>query len=433
MRGFSVSKAVAIAFAAYLGTAAAAAPGQAQSPPGQLSERAQMAGKFVDSMGINVHLSYRSTGYGQTARITGLLDQLGIMHLRDGVTPGQDDVCRVDRSLAAKGFRFTYITQPNPAAATLEQWAACAGPALEAFEGLNEFDISHPQGVADWATVVRSSQQQLYRAVKGSALLARTPVIGPSLTSEAAFRAVGDVSHDMDVGNMHDYFTFRQPETTGWGDGGYGSLAFNLRLAQFAASAKPIEATETGYGTDRSDHAVDEATQAIYLPRLLLTQFAAGVVRTFIYELIDEGGPPFAHYGIVSDTLVPKPAYTALSSLVGVLRDSNAAFSPKTLRYTIDGADQDVHHLLLQKRDGRFILAVWLGTASCDPDTHAARPVAPRPIRIATAAPLRSAAIYTYGADWRLQRVAAPPQTPLSVSVTDRVTLIELTPLTTAP
>jgi hypothetical protein len=427
VRGVAILPTVAVAVAVLLGSAVATIR-HGGSAPVILVEHARAASQFTDSIGINVHLSYRTTGYGNTRRLTALLKQLGVRHLRDGMTLGQTDVCRDDRALAADGFRFTYITQANPTASQLMSWASCVGPAIEAFEGLNEYDISHPASDTNWAATVRSSQQDLYRSVKGTPKLAAFAVIGPSLTSEAAFRTVGDLSPDLDAGNMHDYFANHEPETGGWGLGGYGSIAYNMRVARAVDPAKPIESTETGYGTDRAERTVDDVAQATYLPRLLLQHFADGVPRTFDYELLDEGGAPFDHYGIVGADLSPKPAYTALASMISVLRDTAGSFSTGTLRYSIDGESADVHHVLLQKRDGRYELALWIAANSYDPTARRSRDVPPQVVALRIQAPLRSAAVYAYGSDWRLHRKPLPATTPLHVTIGDRVTLVELVP-----
>ena len=410
-------------------TLAYATSGPAESNDDARSESAQPALKFIDSVGINVHFSYRDTGYGNTARVTELLRTLGVRHLRDGVTLGQMDVCANDRTLAREGYRFTFITQANPTPDQLRNWASCTGPAVEAFEGLNEYDISHPASDLDWATTVRTSQQALYRSVKQTAQLAAIPVVAPSLTTEAAFRDVGDLSSDLDAGNMHNYFSFHEPETNGWGANGYGSIAFNMRAARAVVAAKPIESTETGYGTDRTKNSVDAVTQAVYLPRLLLEQFAAGVTRTFPYELIDEGGEPFGHYGIVDRNLEPKPAFTALAALIGALHDTSSGFKPGALPFSIDGATTDVHHVLLQKHDGRFIIALWIAAPSCDPVTHVALNVAPQQVTVRVGERVRSAALSQYGADWRLHRTVIPTRLPLSLTVSSRVSLLEIVPV----
>jgi hypothetical protein len=427
VRGVANRTTIAIAFAVLLGSGAATLrPGT--SAPVALVERAQAAGRFTDSIGINLHLSYHNTGYADTGRVTALLRQLGVRHLRDGVALGQTDVCRADRALAADGLRFTYITQANPTAAQLMQWVSCVGPATEAFEGLNEYDISHPQSDTNWVGTVRSSQQDLYRSIKGTPALASLKVVGPSLTSEAAFRAVGDLTPLLDAGNMHDYFAAHEPETPGWGLGGYGSIAYNLRVARVVDPDKPIQSTETGYGTDRAERTVDDATQATYLPRLFLQHFADGIPRTYSYELIDEGGQPFDHYGIVNADLSPKPAFTALSSLIAVLRDTSDNFSSGTLHFTIDGGNSDLHHVLMQRHDGHYVLALWIAASSYDPTAHQPKPVPAQTIGLQVAAPLSSAAAYTYGSDWRLHKQPLSTKLPMQLTIGDRVTLVEIAP-----
>ena len=400
----------------------------AHSAPATFTEHARSASRFVDSIGFNVHLSYRDTGYGNFARIETLLRGIGVRHLRDGVTLGQTDTCSEARRLAADDVRFTYITQANPTADLLTKWSACVGPAVEAFEGLNEYDISHPAADTNWVGTVRSSQQALFRSVKQTPQLTALAVVGPSLTSEAAFRSVGDLSSAMDDGNMHNYFSNHEPETGGWGDGGYGSIAYNVRVAQAVDAAKPIESTETGYGTDRADQSVDDVAQATYLPRLLLEQFAAGIPRTFPYEFVDEGPPPYAHYGIVNGDLSPKPAYTALASLIAALRAGPSSPSGGTLSYALDGGGDALHHLLLQTGNGHFVLALWLADASYDPLTRETREVAQQTVTMTVARGLRGAAAQTYGPDWQLHRTALPVGGPLRVPVGDRVTLVDLAP-----
>lgn len=392
------------------------------------SEHAQPAARFIDSIGVNVHLSYRDTGYGNVQRIAALLVGLGVHHVRDGMTLDHPDVCKGDRTLSSAGMRFTFITQANPTPAQLTAWTACVGPGIEAFEGINEYDISHPKSDADWVATLRSSQRDLYRAVKGTPQTASLTVIGPSLTSEAAFDAVGNLSSDLDRGNIHNYFSNHEPETGGWGAGGYGSIAFNVRIARNVDGSKPIVSTETGYGTDRADHTVDDAAQATYLPRLLLEQFSAGIPRTFPYELVDEGGAPYGHYGVVNADLSPKPAYTALAALIAALNDTGESFTPGTLSYALNGGGANLHHVLLQKHDGSYVLALWVAAASYDSATRQTRPAISQPVTISLAERMRSADVETYGPDWRLHRAPLAASQELHLNVDDRVTLVELTP-----
>jgi hypothetical protein len=66
------------------------------------------------------------------------------------------------------------------------------------------------------------------------------------------------------------------------------------------------------------------------------------------------------NYGLVHSDFSPKPAFTAVQSLLHLLSDPGAAFTPGQLSYSLSGNTTDVQHLLFQKRDGTFYLALWI-------------------------------------------------------------------------
>jgi hypothetical protein len=404
-------------------------PAAAQDVTALHTEQAHTARSFVNSIGINVHLSYHDGPYGKYDTITTLLRNLGVRHLRDSIAMGQDDVCREDRTLAASGMKFDYITQPNPTAQGLSGWASCVGPSIEAYEGLNEYDISHPSGDANWTTTVQNAQKALYRTVKSDPSLARLAVVAPSLTSQQAYRAVGDLSNFIDAGNMHDYTAGHNPGTSGWGAGGYGSLSYNIDAARLLDGNKPVQSTETGYATAATRGGLDAATQAKYVPRLFLEHFNAGVPRTYEYELVDEGGPPFGNFGLVYGSFAPKPSYAALASLIALLRDDadTSGVTHARLRYMLDGDTSSVHHTLLAKRDGRLYLAVWVEAASYDSETLAPLTVRPRDLTLRVGTPMRNATLYRYDGDEHLRPATLDPHA-LRITVTDQVSIVELVP-----
>ena len=49
-------------------------------------EKAVGADAFVDSVGVNVHLHYTDTSYGNFAAVEKALKDLGVRHIRDGLT-----------------------------------------------------------------------------------------------------------------------------------------------------------------------------------------------------------------------------------------------------------------------------------------------------------------------------------------------------------
>lgn len=331
------------------------------------TEVAKPADSFVNTIGVNTHFHYMDTPYVDAfSTIQSLLVGSGIRHIRDGAidTTWQPYYDRLN-ALGSAGVKADLVTSVNQSAAFISAYPSRVLSAIESFEGPNEYDHS---GDPNWASTLASFQRTLYSAVQG-----RYPVIGPALTGEGQYAAVGDISAAATYGNMHDYLAGRNPGTTGWGGtnmfGTYATIRYNMAVAQQTTKTKPIFATETGYG-EVGSYAVPGAVKAKYTLRSFLEHFNAGVRRTYVYEFLDEGGDYFGTYGLVTWDLVPKPSYFAVKTLIGRLSDKGAYFSPKSLTYGLT-ASSVVHHTLLQKRDGTFDLVLWQEAAGSNPDTAA--------------------------------------------------------------
>ena len=101
-----------------------------------------------------------------------------------------------------------------------------------------------------------------------------------------------------------------------------------------------------------------------YELRTLFNSLRVGISRTYLYEMIDD--PSSLNYGLLTDSFTPRPDYTAIKNVMSLLKD--VSFSqPGKLDYTIAGQTQNVYQLLLQKSNGTFYLAIWLGVQSADP------------------------------------------------------------------
>lgn len=382
------------------------------------------ADRFVDSVGINIHLHYDNTPYrSQFPLIKSRLIDLGVRHVRDGLvdTGWRGYYNRLDE-LGQAGIKGTFITSPEQSTQLWIDYPARVSHSFEAFEAPNEYDTSNDP---NWAEVLTATLKRL-RSLENDARVADFPVYGPSLTSEKAYRELGDVSAYFDFANLHNYFSGRHPSTPGWGANGFGSIAWNLNLAARYAPGKPVVTTETGY-QDRSSAAdwVPQDVAGRYMPIILLEQFQAGIVRTFLYELIDF--PRSGSYGLLNQDGSPKPAFTAVKGLLSLLADPGPAFTPQQLHYTVGGETADLRHLSFQKRDGTYFVALWLARPSYNLDTHT--PIAVSPQRVELTLPSAERRLRTH--EWQIDGSVSttPWSTPaatIPVMVADRLIVMEL-------
>jgi len=350
-----------------VGTALLAPSGYTQPEP------ARSADDFVDSIGVNTHLFYDNSVYYQKYNqiIKPKLLELGVRHIRDGGTANLNGYLDRLKELGGLGIRSTLIFDPRDstpqAAVALSKYL---GTGVEAIEGPNEYDNS---GDRNWVSTLRTYQQQLYQAIKGDYATANLPIYGPTLTSTEAANAVGDLSSAVDYATMNNYYSGRYPGTSGWGDQGYGSLAWNVQLAQQYSGSKAVISTETGYhnvvNTTDGHLGLPEDIAAKYIPRIYLEQFNSGIPRTLSYELIDvdkDPTDPEKNFGLLRNDGSEKPAFVALKNLIRLLKDSSFNFTPEALNYDLSSNASNLHHTLLEKHNGTFYLILWQEVSSFD-------------------------------------------------------------------
>ncbi len=398
--------------------------------PDPLPTQARSADAFVNSIGVNVHLSYFQTPYGKgwDDIVKPKLIASGIRHIRDGATVLPDDkwmqiVYGRMNELAARGIHADLVIRlaDQNVQATLDGWDRLlqfALPAAEAFEGLNEHDISRR---GNWAPEVQQSQQELYAKVKGDPRTKDMPVYGPSMGRARNALALGDLGAFMDYGNTHPYPGGLVPMS---------NLSDHESKVKTLIGGKPMVVTETGYHTAlewTGEHPpVTEEAMGRYMPRLLLDYFDAGISRTYIYEFIDEGTSLSNReqaFGLLRADGSEKPAFTAVKNLISILADPGAGFSAGRLNYTVAGDMGGVKTMLLQKRDGRYYLIFWQEAPSYDIKTRLASFVPDRQMTLTlpTAAqlkvyqPLKSAAPLSQSTGKSLQMEI--PDSPLIVEI----------------
>ena len=393
--------------------------------PGRASaQQVVAADDFVDTVGVNIHLHYEGTAYRDNfPLIKKRLIELGVRHVRDGLV---DTTWRpyYDRhnELGAAGIKGTFITSPQQATDVWTSYPARVAQSFEAFEGPNEYDQSRDP---NWARTLTQAMIRL-RTIRNDPRVGHFPIYGPSLTTEGAYVALGDVSAYFDFANLHNYFAGRHPATRGWGANGYGSLAWHLRLSSRYAAGRPIVSTETGYQDGPS--IIDSVPQDVvgrYMPMLLLEQFRVGITRTFIYELAD-----FARsgsYGLLNSDGSPKPSFNAVRNLLGLFADPGPPFTPRDVRYTVATSDVDLRHQAFQKRDGTYLIALWLSRPVYDPATRARTTVAAQDVVVTLPAPLRHVRTHRWQADGAVAVTAiTPPAAASQVSLADSLVVMEV-------
>ena len=335
--------------------------------------QARQADAFVDSVGVNVHLGYTDSPYGQDERIRERLVELGVRYVRDGLSQGRPDVYRRLRELAAAGIRSNLIIG-DP----LERWGV--GPldeqldvverelagAVASLEGPNEYDI---QGDDNWLPRLQDYQRRFYQGVHARPALAGVTVIGPVLVGRENRARLGDMTRWLDHGNMHPYPGGNAPDRD-------VHLGDEFALASRNSGDRPVQATETGYHTgvaSGSGHLpASERAAGIYMPRLYLDYFRRGIARAYAYELIDQRPDGSrtdeeAAFGLLNNDFSEKPAYTSLKRLLNLLSDRGPAFQPGALDVSLAGGPPNLRQLLLQKRDGTWYLALWSASSVWDP------------------------------------------------------------------
>jgi len=394
------------------------------------TETPTRASAFVDSIGIDTHFDqdpYRGAEYPEIAK---LLKDSGIKHIRESVINRPVYISRL-KALAQSGIRTTIVTRPDLSDSLIETYPSMIAPSMEAYEGPNEPDLGKD---ANWSTTMRTFMQRLHDDVKGNPATAQYPIVAPAVTKNHVL--LGDITPYIDYGNMHNYFSTFNPGTRGWGRrtaaGVYGSLPYNINLIRPISGSKPIETTETGYGSTPSGGSgiLDDVTQGKYIPRVYFVQYNAGIARTFVYELLDSDrtGRTYTNFGLIDIDLKPKPAYNAVQAVIADLADVSTPFVPRPLSYQMSGDTKNVEHMLLQKANGDYYLALWIEAPSWRNGERVR--VAPQSVSVRTLKAMSSAAVL------RLADNGSPSTTVLrqdgkhdiSLQVTDSVSIVKLAP-----
>lgn len=338
-----------------------------------LTETPKFADSLVDSMGVNIHMTYGDTTYGNVSAVRNMLQTLGLRHVRDG---GKYYVSSPDYNqyefgsygnISSLGIGFDLIldfeggTDPNPmtesAMSGLRSLAASKGVTIDSFEGPNEIDI---QGDKDWVSDTRSFMESIYSVNSEITGVSRLPVLGPTLAGASNdWVLLGNLTAYEDAGNIHPYANTQYPSY---------NFALNLANEQHVCGSQKIYVTESGWSnamkaTDGSPN-VTEDVSGRYVGRLFFETLLWDWPRTYVYELVDEKADPGLtdtqdHYGLFRADYSAKPAANVIVNMVALMSDKGYTFVPQALSYSLTVPSSTVHHLLFQKHDGSYWLALW--------------------------------------------------------------------------
>lgn len=393
--------------------------------------QARSSDSFVDSLGVNTHLTYTDTAYGKFDNIIKpKLKELGIRHIRDG---GYQDQTFFDKikQLNRIGIKTILIFSGNPPEEVVATAKTLKG-AIEAVEGPNESDLEHfkfsykgqkfPEGT-------RTYQKEMFTELEADPETKSLPIILPSMGWGENAQKLGYVPWG-DIGNMHSYPNLGNPPTDGL------DWYFIPHARTIAGKTKPLWSTEAGYHNYiKDDLGISERAGARYIPRVWLEQFNRGVKRVYLYEFInqrpDDEGDGQNNYGLLRSDGSPKPSFTTLKNLISLLKDPGSSFPLKSLDYKLSGNTTDVHQTLLQKRDGNFYLILWQEVRSWDNKKKKDVAIADRKVTINMNTPISQVVAYqpirSINPSWRSTGKAGRVK-QLSISVPDHPLVLKLVP-----
>jgi hypothetical protein len=249
------------------------------------------------------------------------------------------------------------------------------GPGFYSCEKIENCDPNWSE--TSWPRNYRQFQQRLYEQVKADPELRHLPVVlGPMATLDN-LEQVGNLSGSCDKGNDHSYpGALGKPsqESGGGTKDSVRSMDEVVAKVQQVCPGKKLWITETGYEEkvdgQHNKYLVTRKAKAKYLPRIYANYYLQGQIeKTFLYVLLSAVTTRPTEFGIIDTNLKPTPAYYAIKNMISLLGEATwnqqaqawqyPDFEPISLKYTLEGDNTDIKHLLLQKSDGTFYLLLW--------------------------------------------------------------------------
>lgn len=392
---------------------------------------AKSADSFVDSIGVNTHLTYGGTPYERfDDLIIPKLQEANIRHIRDGGYNNPDFFNKI-KKLGSLGIKSNIIFSGNSMGEVLDIVRKMSG-AIESVEGPNESDLEFfnfsyngqkfPEGT-------RNYQKDLFNTIKNTSDTKHLSVVLPSMGWGENADRMGYIGDSGNFCNMHNYPNIGQPPTIDL------DSYFIPHINNMCGDKMTKWSTETGYHNETShDMGISVQAGGKYIPRLLLESFNRNITRTYLYEFVNESseGGDQNNYGLLYNNGSAKPAFTAIKNMTTLLKEPGAKFQTGKLDYTLSGNTNDVHSTLLQKSKGEFYLILWQEVRSWDNDSKKDISVGDRQIKVNLATNIKRAEVYVPRDSGSPKLTQDAPSggrlSDITVSVPDHPLIIKLVP-----
>ena len=402
------------------------------SATGYASVTAVNASNFINSVGVNTHLTYTDTVYGNVGAVASALGYLGIDKVRDYLPEWLKGPYQ---QLASQGVQFDFFF---PGAGTISGYLktlsdfAKANPgAIQAIEGANEVNY-WPVAAAGGSSLSTQAafQKTLFDAINADPTLKNIPVFNLTLggVGDSAYKLLGDMSASADYANVHIYFGKGAPPSAYWD--------YAVKLGQIPMPGAATAISETGYSTavnNANGEGVDETTQAKYLLDMLMDAAKAGIKATNLYELVDQRNDTTKtnkeqNFGLFHNDWTPKLAATAIHNLTTILTDGvGDVTSSGTLAYNVTGLPASGKHLLFQEANGVQDIVVWAEPDIWDEAARKAITVAGQQVTITLPTTIAGYAVYD-PMKGTTAVTTGGPTTSITLTVTDHPLIIEIKP-----
>lgn len=389
--------------------------------------------KAADIVGINTHLYYGGTPYVDRYNdiIKPRLLESGIRYIRDGNALNSLMDTRL-RDLRASGIK-TSLYNDNRFGLEISTRTKDRVKALNSDPNNQVVDMLEGQNEPDCGNVSHTDQKNamvsIWNLFKNDPATAGIPIAGSSFCNTRSSpgnlaASVGTMGQYMNLGNLHSYSGATHPE--GSQGGGWG-FSMDAAMAEYRKLSPndPQVVTEFGFHNDLnggSHPGVSQRAAAKYLPRTFLTYLRKGIKRAYIYQLINTG----EDFALLNDDGSPRLQFNSVKNFIKLFGDAGADFTPGSLGYTLSGNTANVDSMLLQKRDGRFYLVLWMAVNSFNTTTDTDVNPTPQTVKVTFDSPVKSAAVYKPMIDLIPRSTHTNPSS-VDVLVYDHLQVVEVT------